>query len=223
MVKVFYILTLLLTTIQLTIAQEIPVPDNYTVIDTVVGGLDNDSIGELVVSYNHNVKPNDKYLGVPRELIIYKLEKGQWTEWKKSGQALYDSEAGGMMGDPLGLIEIRDGFLLISHSGGSSWKWNFTDKYRFQDGEFYLVGYESLAGKPCQYWRDVDFDISTGHMLVKKEYEDCETEDQEIYKRENEAFYERGLKISIQKRLEREIIITTPQYGHEIYISIEIE
>ena len=70
MVKVFYILTLLLTTIQLTIAQEIPVPDNYTVIDTVVGDLDNDSIGELVVSYNHNVKPNDKYLGVPRELII---------------------------------------------------------------------------------------------------------------------------------------------------------
>ena len=90
----------------------------------------------------------------------------------------------------------------------------------FQDGEFYLIGYSSIAGKPCEYWEDVDFNLSTGKMIVKKEYEKCITEDQQIYKRENETLFEKGLKITIQNRQEKEIKITTPKYGHEVYIAI---
>ena len=218
MKKAIYILSFLLTLTHISYGQELPIPDNYSVVDSVSGDLDKDSIAELVVVYN--MGPENEIDGVPRELIIYKLSDDKWTEWKKSDQALYGSKDGGMMGDPFGEIEIKNGILLISQNGGSSWKWGFTDKYRFQDGEFYLIGYSSIAGKLCEYWKDVDFNLSTGKMIVKKEFEECETEEQQIYKRENETLYEKGLKITIQKRQEREIKITTPKYGHEIYIAI---
>ena len=218
MKKAIYILTLLLTAVQFAKGQEVPIPDNYSIVDSISGDLDKDSINELVVAYN--VGPENEIDGVPRELIIYKLENDKWIEWKKSAQALYGSRDGGMMGDPYGEMEIRNGILHISQNGGSSWKWGFTDKYCFQDGEFYLIGYTSIGGKLCEYWREVDFNLSTGKMIVKKEFEECETDDQEIYKRENETLFEKGLKITIQKRQEREIKITTPKYGHEIYIAI---
>ncbi|MDB9931326.1 hypothetical protein OAD28_01220 [Flavobacteriales bacterium] len=211
-------MTLLLTAVQFANGQEIPIPDNYSIVDSVSGDLDKDSFKELVVAYNTG--PENKIDGVPRELVIYKLKNNKWTEWKRSSQALYGSRDGGMMGDPFGEIEIENGILLISQYGGSSWKWGFTDKYRFQDVEFYLIGYSSIAGKHCEYWKDVDFNLSTGKLIIKKEYEECETEEQEIYKRENETLFEKGLKITMQNRQEREIKITTPKYGHEIYIAI---
>lgn len=218
MKKEICILTFLLILIQLSYGQELPIPDNYSVVDSVSGDLDKDSITELVVVYN--MGPENDIDGVPRELIIYKLKNNKWTEWKKSDQALYGSRDGGMMGDPFGEIEIKNGILLISQNGGSSWKWGFTDKYRFQDGEFYLIGYSSFAGKLCEYWEDIDFNLSTGKMIIKKEYEECETKEQEIYKRENETLFEKGLKITLQNRQAREIKITTPKYRHEIYIAV---
>lgn len=218
MKKAIYTLTFLLNLIRVSYGQELLIPDNYSVVDSVSGDLDKDSIAELVVAYN--MGPENDIDGVPRELIIYKRKNDKWTEWKKSDQALYGSKDGGMMGDPFGELEIKNGILLISQNGGSSWKWGFTDKYRFQDGEFYLIGYSSIAGKLCEYWEDVDFNLSTGKMIVKKEFEECETEEQQIYKRENEMLNEKGLKITIQNRQEREIKITTPKYGHEIYIAI---
>ncbi|WP_276134207.1 hypothetical protein [Polluticoccus soli] len=215
--KAICILTFLLACTQLAKGQEIPIADNYSIVDTVAGDLDNDSIRELVVAYN--MGPNSDLEPVPRELIIYKLRNNKWVEWKKSLEALYGSLDGGMSGDPFEDMEIKNGLLLISQNGGSSWKWGFTDKYRFQNGEFYLVGYTSYDGKPCEHWREVDFNLSTGKMIVTKEYEECETE-QKVYKRENETFFEKGLKITLEHRQEKKINITTPKYKHEINIAI---
>jgi hypothetical protein len=201
-----------------SVAQVVPVPLNYTVLDSAAGDLDCDQVDELVVAYNiwQEIDPNEN---IPRELIIYKKENESWKPWKSSLQALYGSRDGGMMGDPFGEIKIADGDVHISQSGGSSWKWSHKDVYRFQNNEFYLVGYTSNFGKPCEYWMNVVFDLSTGNLNVKKEFEKCDTSDQEIYKRENETFYERNLKITLQNRNEKEIKIISSRFKHEIYIA----
>lgn len=197
--------------------QEIPIPENYTILDTVSGDLDKDGQNEIVVAYNTN-KDTGQVEGTPRELRIYKLKDGEWELWQSSTQALYESREGGMMGDPFEQMEIKNGALLISQSGGSSWKWGHTDKYRFQNDAFYLIGYTSIAGKPCEYWKEVDFNLLTGKMIVKKEYEDCEQSEQAIYKRENETFYEKGISITLQNRQEKRAKIISPKYKHEIYL-----
>lgn len=197
-----------------------PAPENYTIVDSVSGDLDKDGMNELVVAYNTPEEVEDSTGDFIREIIIYKMTKGEWKVWKSSRQALYSSRGGGMMGDPFEEMTIYKGILQISHFGGSSWKWGHTDKYRFQDNEFYLIGYSGSYGKPCEYWTEVDFNISTGKMIVKKEYEACEGDDQKVTKRENETVIQKGLKITIQNRNEREIKIITPAYKHEIYLAI---
>lgn len=201
------------------LAQTIPIPENYKIVDTVTGDLDKDGTRELVVAYDTR-KAADEFESVPRELFIYKCSKGEWIVWKKSQQALYSSRDGGMMGDPFGELEIKNGILLISHFGGSSWKWGNTDKYRFADGEFYLIGYTNFYGKPCEYWFDVDFNLTTGKMIVKKEYKDCEKGEQVINKRENEILIKKGIKITLQNRTSKDIVITTPKYKHEVYLAM---
>lgn len=198
--------------------QDIPVPENYSIIDTTSGDLDKDGIRELVVAYNTK-KEDTSFESIPRELTIYKLQNKQWAVWKRSQTALYGSRDGGMMGDPFGEIEIKNGILLINQNGGSSWKWGFTDKYRYQNGDFYLIGYTSNYGKPCEYWVYVDFNLSTGKMSVAKEYESCENQEQKTYKEENETIVKKEIKLTIEKRNEKEIMIVTPKYKHEIYIA----
>lgn len=218
MIKTKNFIILLLVTVWFANGQEIPIPENYSIVDSTSGDLDKDIIKELVVAYNAG--PENETDGVPRELIIYKLKNNKWTAWKKSRQALYGSRDGGMMGDPFGEIKIENGILTIIQNGGSAWKWGVTDKYRFQDGAFYLIGYSSTSGQPCEYWEEVDFNLSTGKMTVKKAYEECQGEKQEIYKRENETFFEKELKITMQHREERTIKITTPKYKKDIYIAM---
>lgn len=218
--KFLFLSLILIVNIAQSYSQSIPVPSDYSIIDSVFGDLDKDGLEELVVAYNTDLKDeiND---GVKRELIIYKKKNSNWAVWQKSMQALYGSRAGGMMGDPFGDIEIEKGILNISQNGGSSWKWSHTDKYRYDGKEFRLIGYVSNYGKPCEYWEDVDFNIVTGKIIVKKEYENCDTENQEVYKRQNETFIKKGINLTLQNRSEREIKIISPKYKHEIYVAIE--
>lgn len=202
-----------------TMSQDIPLPKNYSIVSSVIGDLDKDKIDELVVVYN--TKPENEFESIPRVLIIYKWINEKWKEWVKSNEAVYGSREGGMMGDPFEEIKITNGVLHVSQNGGSSWKWGFTDKYRYQNGAFYLIGYTSIAGKICEEWTIVDYNLSTGKITIQKEYETCKgDEEQKTYKTENETFFNKNLKITLQKRQEKKIKIISPKHHHDIHIAI---
>lgn len=209
----------LFLTLQISTAQNIPLPKGYEIIEQVNGDLDKDSIAELVVIYNTG-KSDDS--GLFREIQIFKLTNKQWVLWKKSSAAILQSEQGGMMGDPYQETLIQNGILLITHSGGSSWKWFHTDKYRFQNNEFALIGYSNDYGKPCEDWTNFDFNVSTGKIVYKKEYERCdeskEGEEQVIYKTETETFSHKGIMLNLGNRNSKEIKIISPKYKAELYL-----
>lgn len=125
-------------------AQEQLQPAGSTVIETVDGDLDGDKIPEKVIVYNTKDTTD---MGNIREIQILKKVNGKWTILEKSRNAVMESRAGGMMGDPYGEIKIEKGILIISQNGGSSWKWNVTDKYRYQNGHFELIGTSSTSGR----------------------------------------------------------------------------
>ena len=187
-------------------AQEIP--KGWEVIDSVEGNLDEDTIQEKVVVYN-TIDSTD--FGKHRELRIFKKEKEKWLLWKSSRTALLNSNDGGMMGDPYDGIEIKNRVLSIHQGGGSSWKWNYTDKYRFQNSQFELIGYTSLSGKLCEEWKTIDFNISTGKVIYKKVIEDCPTEDQVETTEEKEIFYSKGIAVTMKNRNLNEIEIISPK------------
>lgn len=194
--------------------QNILTPKGFEVLAEKVGDLNKDGIDEKVIVYNTNDTTED---GIVRELQIFRLINNEWILWKKSRNAIKKSQEGEMIGDPFVAIDIVKGLLVIHFDGGSSWKWNYTDKYRFQNGEFELIGYTGIYGKLCEYWEDVDFNIVTGKITFKKEYEDC-GKDQQVYKRENETFFRKGISLNINNRNLKEVKIVSPKYKHEFYL-----
>ena len=82
------------------------------------------------------------------------------------------SKDGGMMDDPYGGIKTERGCLVIYHGGGSSWKWSYTHRYRFQNEAFELIGATIIHGKLGVEWNEYDYNLSTGKIIhtVEKEY-----------------------------------------------------
>ena len=160
-------------------------------------------------------------MGLIGRSSFFKKEKDEWKIWHRSTNAIGNTRDGGMMGDPFEDIEIKNGVLLISESGGSSWKWGHTDKYRYQNNSFELIGYTGRYGKLCEYWVTLDYNIVTGKISVQKEYEKCENDDgdQVVYKKENEDFqYRLKKKILLENRKQSEVEIISPKYKHHLYL-----
>ncbi|NML59341.1 hypothetical protein [Chryseobacterium cheonjiense] len=187
-------------------------PNGATAIETVDGDLDGDHIPEKVIIYN--TKDTTDF-GNIREIQILKKVNQKWTILEKSRNAILKSKDGGMMGDPYQSTEIKNGILMITQAGGSSWKWGYTDKYRFQNGHFELIGYSSDSGKPEEYWIDVDFNLSTGQLIFEKEVENTE----EYGNSKREVFIKKGMKINLQNRnqeKQREILL--PKTKEKVYL-----
>jgi hypothetical protein len=186
-------------------------PEGSTIIESVDGDLDGDKNPEKVIIYNTKDTTD---LGNIREIQILKNVNGKWTILEKSTNAILQSNGGGMMGDPYQDTQIQKGVLMITQAGGSSWKWGYTDIYRFQNGHFELIGYESTYGKPEEYFASVDFNLSTGQLSYEKEVENTS----EYGKSKKETFVKKGLKINLQNRNQRdERKITLPKTKEDIY------
>lgn len=209
--KTVFCLTLMLLS-TFSFAQKEFQPEGSTIMETVDGDLDGDQIPEKVIVYN--TKDTAEY-GNIREIQILKKNNGKWAILEKSRNAVLKSGDGGMMGDPYQQTEIRKGILMITQAGGSSWKWGYTDKYRFQNGRFELIGYSSSGGKPEEYWTDIDFNLSTGQLTFEKEVENTK----EYGKSQKETLIKKGLKINLQNRNQekrREILL--PKTKEKVYL-----
>ena len=201
-------------------SQKLVIPKGYEILDSVRGDLDKDSIEELVIVYNTKEEADAKsdHLGFRRELVVYKMQKTTWMKWKSSSNVLRYSDEGGMKGDPMGSIEVKKGVLSISHQGGSRWKWNHTDKYRFRNGEFELIGVDYSYGTPCEYWEMVSFNLTTGKLEYKKEIENCEGENVGIARTERETIQLKGVKINFQNREIDKFKVKLPKLKREFFL-----
>jgi len=180
------------------------------------GDLDKDGVAEKVVVYSRDLEWESPE---PRDLIIYKQKDGGWTEWMSSEKCVLHADEGGMMGDPFGDITINKGILEIGHSGGSSWKWGYTEKYRFQDGNMYMIGYTSTYGKPCEYWQDLDYNLSTGDCDFLFTVEACEEGQSEDYGPDRKEHFIHKLDVlpTLGARRDFEYSFKSPK-GEDIYL-----
>lgn len=170
-------------------------PAGSEMIETVDGDLDGDKIPEKVMVYNTKDTTD---MGNVREIQILKKTNGKWAVLEKSRNALLESKHGGMEGDPYQGIIIKKGILEITQAGGSSWKWGYTDKYRFQNGHFELIGHSLSYGRPGDYWADMDYNLSTGQLVYSKEVENTDNPDNG--KSEKETVIKKDWKINLQNR-----------------------
>lgn len=187
------------------------------VLTEIYGDLDRDDINEKVVVKELKDTTDD---GKQRELIVYKKVQDNWKVMVSSKKAILGSESGGMMGDAFSSkeISIEKGILIIGHDGGSSWKWNTIHKYRFQNQNLELIGYETSFGKICEYWEEFDYNLSTGKIIYTKTTEICDDDGINKDSREvQETFHKKPQKIpNIETINTFESKIITPKYKAEL-------
>lgn len=109
----------------------------------------------------------------------------KWVLWKKSVGAVLPSKHGGAMGDPFEEISIERNCIVISHSGGSSQKWRYNHTFRYQNGDFKLIGATVFFNSSCDYYFNFDYNLSTGKINYEKETDAC---GKEISKTEKKEF-----------------------------------
>jgi hypothetical protein len=161
-------------------------------------------------------------LGKVRLLEIFKKVQKNWVVIASSKTAILSSESGGIMGDPFHKDNIRvaKGIIIITHYGGSSWKWSTTHKYRFQNNVFELIGYESSSGKPCEYWENVSYNLSNGKIIYTRENDVCEDYESEYHEKGyQKEIYVHKLKTipTIENINITENKITSPKYKAPFY------
>jgi len=84
--------------------------------------------------------------------------------------AVLDGDEGGVFGDPFQGLSVARGVVAIQHYGGSRDRWSFTHKYRFQNGQWELIGLEvgSTDTLDLEHYDDQDINLSTGLVNAKK-------------------------------------------------------
>jgi len=212
MKKYFVLVFVIVTTY--SYGQGIILPEGYKILAETTGDLDKDKNPEkvLVVETTDSTE-----MGKIREIRIYKKNKTDWALWHLSRTAIMESDAGGMMGDPFTSVEIKKGILIISHEGGSSWKWYVTDKYRYQNFEFKQIGYTSGFGRPAgNEWTDVDMNLSTGKVIYDKKVTHWEDDKEIIDKHERETLYKKDLFITLETKNVKTFTFESPKYGYSI-------
>ncbi|REC60007.1 hypothetical protein DRF65_22710 [Chryseobacterium pennae] len=188
-------------------------PKGSVINEIIDGDLDGDRIPEKVIVYDI---PINEESGNAREIQILKKVGNKWTVLEKSRNAILGSKDGGVMGDPYVNTTIKNGILIIKHYGGSSWRWADTDKYRFQNRHFELIGNLSESGRVFEFWKTIDFNLSTGQIIYTKTVEN--TKDPENGKNETEKYVKKGIKINLQNRNDKSIKIILPKTRQEIFI-----
>ncbi len=147
------------------VAQEHVIPRGFGVLAEKTGDLDKDGIPEKVIVYNTTDTTDE---GITRKLYILKYVDSKWIGWKQSANAVLKSQQGGMMGDPFEGIEVKNGLLIVSVAGGSSWKWRTRISTGFRTMNLSSSAIQAMQVSPVNTGQTLTLIFPPGKSSTKK-------------------------------------------------------
>lgn len=144
------------------------VPKGWHILEKVEGDLNKDNLPDIaaVIEADKPVKnlketDNDQQ---PRILFAtFKQTDGSYKLSIQSNESILLSNEGGVFGDPWAGLVIERGTLLVQFYGGSSDRWGYDYRWRFQNEDWFLIGatYTSSSTHDNSF-KKYDFNLSTG-------------------------------------------------------------
>jgi len=156
--------------------KDFTIPKGYEKILETKGDLDIDGKDETVIVFNTDKTPDSESPGLVRKLYILKNINGKLKIWKENSNLIFDSKEGFYPeGNELELT-IKNNCLVIFQSYFSNSRHTVTSKntYRFQNGDFYLIGALVKFDDTCEFSFSDEINFSTGKVIVSEEYSDCD-------------------------------------------------
>lgn len=128
------------------------IPDGYDTLATASGDLNKDGKQDLAFILRDKKEEAETdeadTLPVPnRILVILHRETDTYSRVALSDKAVLCKYCGGIFGDPFQGLSIEKGVLVLSHYGGSNWRWGYIHRFRFQQNGYYLIGETRVS-----YW-----------------------------------------------------------------------
>jgi len=151
------------------------IPKGYDKILETKGDLDKDGKDETVMVFNTD--KNSESAGLVRKFYILKKVNGKLKIWKENSNLIFDSKEGFYPeSNELELI-IKNNCLVIFQSYFSNSRHTVTSKntYRFQNGDFYLIGALVQFDDTCEFNFSSEINFSTGKVIVDDQYSECDS------------------------------------------------
>lgn len=172
---------LLITAFHAQNLKNFSVPKEYKKVTEVKGDLDKDGKDETVLVFDtdrtasgHETASGKK--DYKRVFYILKNELGRLKVWKENSTLLYSSGMGFYPEGNILDIQIKNYCLVVEQQFSSNSRHTQTSKhtFRYQNGDFYLIGsYDNFADN-CEFNFTGEINFSTGKVIVDREYSSCD-------------------------------------------------
>ncbi|SDF79248.1 hypothetical protein [Epilithonimonas hungarica] len=153
------------------------IPKGYEKIIEVKGDLDKDGKEEIVMVFNTDKIINNISNGLERKLYILKNINGKLKVWQENFNLLFDSKEGFYPESNELELSIKNNCLIIFQSYFSNSRHTVTSKntYRFQNGDFYLIGALAKFDDTCEFNFSNEINFSTGKVIIDDQYSECDS------------------------------------------------
>jgi hypothetical protein len=108
-----------------------------------------------------------------------------------SDAAVLDGNEGGVFGDPFESLLVERGALVIMHYGGSRDRWGYTHRYRYQNGQWTLIGLTlgNTDSTDPGHFDQKDINLSTGLVEASEQGEGETPQGRKIKRSERSGSY----------------------------------
>ncbi|TMV43068.1 hypothetical protein FE783_36380 [Paenibacillus mesophilus] len=97
-----------------------------------------------------------------------------------SDKVVLSADSGGVYGDPFDGIMIERGTVLIRDYGGSNWRWYNRYRFRYQDMDWYLIGFTTgnyyTGTSTLEEADEDDYNLLTGDYILRRTSEEGKVE-----------------------------------------------
>lgn len=150
------------------------IPNDYEKILEVTGDLDKDGKEETVMVFNTDIKAKPD--SFERKFYILKNINGNLKIWKENSSVIIDNKYGFYPTDNKLEVNIKNNCLIIFQLFFTNSRHSDTSKYtfRFQNGDFYLIGAVHQLDDTCDYSFTNEVNFSTGKAIIDEQYSSCD-------------------------------------------------
>ena len=156
--------------------KDFTIPKGYEKILETKGDLDKDGKDETVIVFNTDKTAESESSGFIRKFYILKNVNGKLKIWKENSNLIFDSKTGFYPDENQLQLSIKNNCLVIIQSYFSNSRHTVTSKntYRFQNGDFYLIGALVQFDDTCEFDYSDEINFSTGKVIVSETYSNCD-------------------------------------------------
>jgi hypothetical protein len=212
--KILFLYLSFLVLCNFSIGQDIPVLNNFHLIDWYQEDIDQNGLMDMAAIYKP-VAP-DKSGIFKKELILYQWNGKKWIVKVRTGGPFLPNQ-GDI--DPYRGMEINGQNLSIRHAGKNEMIWQTVDDYQLKGDDFQLINYTHTSFILCQTFQLMSLNTMTGKGMVIITTETCNEIQKAEKSTQSEEFSIPRLELTISNRYSSSPNFQTPKLKVKISLS----